>query len=285
MLKAGPRQRFAATERLRPLANRDLTRPRAAAMHTAHIDTICNISTINHLDNDIQDYSDHAVDENYADGDTPAHGWVSHSAEDDPQVGPVDQRWRPVAAIAGIVFTLAVIATVVIVNGGDSASTTATVATPPTRTVIATLRPSSPTAPPVTSLSPETVTTVTPPPRNSGPTPTANPSAVPTVAPPPETAPSVPQDVTARSFVYQVTGTKQLLDVVTVIYTDEQGVPQTDLNVSLPWSRTVVTDPGVQIRSVVATSLTGHLNCSITDGAGQPIATSTSNAMIATCTR
>jgi hypothetical protein len=84
---------------------------------------------------------------------------------------------------------------------------------------------------------------------------------VPTVVPPPETAPSVPPDVTARTFVYQVTGTKQLLDVVTVIYTDAQGVPQTDLNVSLPWSRTVVTDPGVQIRSVVATSLTSHLSC------------------------
>jgi hypothetical protein len=55
--------------------------------------------------------------------------------------------------------------------------------------------------------------------------------------------------------------------------------------VSLPWSRTVVMNPGVQLRSVVATSLTGHLNCSITDGAGQPVAMSTSSAMIATCTR
>jgi hypothetical protein len=43
-------------------------------------------------------------------------------------------------------------------------------------------------------------------------------------------------------------------------------------------------NPGVQIRSVVATGLTGHLNCSITDGAGQPVAISTSSAMIATCT-
>jgi hypothetical protein len=91
--------------------------------------------------------------------------------------------------------------------------------------------------------------------------------------------------VAARTFVYRVTGTKQLLDLVTVIYTDARGAPQTDLNVSLPWSRTVVVNPGVQIRSVVATSLTGHLNCSITDGAGQPVAVSTRSAMIATCTR
>jgi hypothetical protein len=240
---------------------------------------------MNHLDNDIQDYSDDAVDGIHADGDTPAPGWSSSSAEDYPQVAPVDQRWRPVAAIAGIVFTLAVIATVVIVNSGDSASTMAIVTTPPTRTVIATPRPSAPMASPATSLPPETVTTVTPSPRKSGPTPTADPTAAPTIVPPPETAPSVAPDVTARTFVYQVTGTKPLLDVVTIIYTDAQGVPQTDLNVSLPWSRTVVTDPGVSIRSVVATSLTGHLNCSIIDGAGQPVAMSTSNAMIATCTR
>jgi hypothetical protein len=221
---------------------------------------------MNHLDTEIQGYPDDAVDDIYADRGA--------------FVGPVDQRWRPIAAIAGIVFTLAVIGTVVILNGGDSASTTATVVTPPTRSVIATPRPTA-AAPPTRSLSPETVTTVTPSPRNPAPTPTVGPS----VAAPPEAAPSIPPDVTARTFVYRVTGSKQLLDLVSVIYTDAQGVPQTDVNVSLPWSRTVVMNPGVQIRSVVATSLTSHLNCSISDGAGQPVAVSTSNSMIATCTR
>jgi Mycobacterium membrane protein len=240
---------------------------------------------MNHLDTDIQDYEDDAVGGIYAGGDIPAREWDPYSAADCPQDEPVDKHWRPVAAIAGIVFTLAVIATVVIFNGGDSASTTATVTTPPTRTVIATPRPSAPAAPPATSLSPETVTTVTPPPRKSTPTPTADSTDVPAVAPPPEAATSAPPDVAARTFLYQVAGTKQLLDVVTVIYTDAHGVPQTDVNVSLPWSRTVVMDPGVQIRSVVATSLTSQLSCQITDGAGQPIAASASNLMIATCTR
>jgi hypothetical protein len=234
------------------------------------------------LDSNIQDYPDDAVDEIHADRDgASAREWGHRSAGEYPEAEPVDQRWRLVAMVAGIVFTLAVIATVVIVNSGDSASTTATVATPPTRTVIATPRPSIPAAPPASALPPETVTTVTPPPRKPKPTPTAGP----TVAPPAEAAPSVPPDVVARTFVYRVTGTKQLLDLVSVIYTDAQGGPQTDVNVSLPWSRTVVMDPGVQIRSVVATSLTGHLNCLITDGAGQPIAMSTGNSMIATCTR
>jgi hypothetical protein len=180
--------------------------------------------------------------------------------------------------IAGIVCVLAVIATVVIVNGGDSASTSATVVVPPSRGVTASPRLVPP-------LPPETVTTVTPPPKKPSPTPTAGPTNAPTMIPPPTAVPSVPPDVAARTFVYRVSGTKGLLDLVTVVYTDAQGAPQTDFNVSLPWSRTVVMNPGVQLRSIVATSLTGHLNCSITDGAGQPVAMSTSNAMIATCTR
>jgi hypothetical protein len=219
---------------------------------------------MNYLDSDIQDYPDDDVDDIYAD--------------DDEVIAPIDERWRPVAVIAGIVFVLAVIATVVIVNGGDSASTSATVVVPPSRGVTASPRLVPP-------LPPETVTTVTQPPKKPGPTPTAGPTNAPTVIPPPVALPSVPPDVAARTFVYRLTGTKGLLDLVTVVYTDAQGAPQTDFNVSLPWSRTVVMNPGVQLRSVVATSLAGRLNCSITDGAGQPVAMSTSNAMIATCTR
>jgi hypothetical protein len=104
------------------------------------------------------------------------------------------------------------------------------------------------------------------------------------VIPPPAAVP-VPPDVAARTFTYRVTGTKPLFDLVTIVYTDAQGAPQTDFNVSLPWSRTVVMNTGTQLRSVVATSLTGHLNCSIIDGEGQPVAVSMTNAMIATCTR
>jgi hypothetical protein len=217
---------------------------------------------MNYLDSDIQDYPDEiTVDDIYADGDDFAPG---------------DQRWRPVAAIAGIILVLAVIATVVIVNGGDSASTSATVVVPP--------RSAAPRPSLVPTLPPETVTTVTPPPRLTQ-TPTAAPTPTPTEIPPPVAAVPVPPDVAARTFVYRVTGTKALFDLVTVVYTDAAGAPQTDFNVSLPWSRTVVMNPGVGIRSIVATSLTGRLNCSIIDGQGQPVAMSTSNAMIATCSR
>ncbi|MFZ0715519.1 MAG: MmpS family transport accessory protein [Mycobacterium sp.] len=218
------------------------------------------MSTTEYLGHELQDYSDdETVDDIYADGDD-AHP---------------EERWRPIAAIAGIVFVLAVIATVVIVNGGDSASTSATVVVPPSRS--ASPRPSL-----VPVLPPETVTTVTPPSRQPSPTAT---STTPTETPPPVAVPAVPPDVAERTFVYRVTGTKGLLDLVTVVYTDATGAPQTDFNVSLPWSRTVVLNPGVGVRSVVATSLTGHLNCSISDGVGQNVAISTSSAMIATCSR
>ncbi|MCV7328818.1 hypothetical protein H7J81_01750 [Mycobacterium cookii] len=220
------------------------------------MDNICTISTTKYLGDDLQDYPEDAVDDIYADGDD--------------LFGSVDQRWRPIAAIAGIVFVLAVIASVVIVNGGDSASTSATVVVPPSRSMTAT---------PPTTLPPETITTVAPPPRQPGPTAT---STAPDTPPP---APVPPPDVSQRTFTYRVTGTKGLLDLVSIVYTDAQGAPQTDFNVSLPWSRTVVMNPGTEIRSVVATSLTGHLNCSITDSVGQPISMSTSSAMIATCAR
>ncbi len=211
---------------------------------------------MDYLDNGLQDYEDDTVDDIYADGDHPS----------------VDERWRPIAAIAGIVFVLAVIASVVIVNGGDSASTSATVVVPPSHSTSPRLVP---------ALPPETVTTMTP--TSRPPSPTAT-STAPT-PPPPETVPPVAPDVAARTFVYRVAGTKGLLDLVTVVYTDASGAPQTDFNVSLPWSRTVVLNPGVSMRSVVATSLTGRLNCSIADGVGQNVAISTSSTMIATCSR
>jgi hypothetical protein len=222
-----------------------------------HIANICIISTTDYLGNELQDYEDDTVDDIYADGDDTS----------------ADGRWRPIAVIAGIIFVLAVIASVVIVNGGDSSSTSATVVVPPTRSTTPRLVP---------ALPPETVTTLTP--RSRPPSPTAT-STAPTETPPPIAAPPVPPDVAARTFVYRVAGTKGLLDLVTVVYTDASGAPQTDFNVSLPWSRTVVLNPGVGLRSVVATSLTGRLNCSIADGVGENIAISTSSTMIATCSR
>lgn len=187
---------------------------------------------------------------------------------------PIDRRWIWIAGIAGAILLVAVICTAVILGGGDSGSISTTVA-PPTTSQQAAATTSAPAAttpsarPPAAALPPETVTTVTP-------TASAPPSAA-----PPEAAPApAPSTIT-----YTVTGNRQLIDLVTVIYTDQQGALQTDVNVALPWSKTVVLDPGVSLSSVTATSVMGQLNCSISDAAGALIAQQNANSMIATCTK
>ena len=191
--------------------------------------------------------------------------------EDYDEYEPIDRRWIWIAGVAGAILLVAVICTVVILGGGDSGSVSTIVAAPTTTAQAATTpaqastTPSAP--PPVASLPQETVTTVTP-------TASAPPSTAPT-----EAAPS------PRTITYTVTGNRQLIDLVTVIYTDQQGALQTDVNVALPWSKTVVLDPGVELSSVTATSVGGQLNCSITDASGGLIAQQSANSMIATCTK
>ena len=84
---------------------------------------------------------------------------------------------------------------------------------------------------------------------------------------------------------YSVTGTKQLLDLVNVVYTDARGYPQTEFNVSLPWTKVVVLNPGVTTQSVVATSIVGRLNCAIVNAQGQVEVASANNSTLATCTK
>ena len=188
---------------------------------------------------------------------------------------PIDRRWVWVAGVAGAILLVAVICTVVILGGGDSGSVSTTVAPPATTSQPAatTSAPAATTsvAPPRATLPPETVTTVSP-------TASAPPTDTPAeAAPPPAAAPN--------TITYRVTVNRNLLDLVTVIYTDSQGALQTDVNVALPWAKTVVLDPGVTLSSVTATSVTGQLNCSITDAAGAAIAVQNNNTMIANCTK
>jgi hypothetical protein len=133
-------------------------------------------------------------------------------------------------------------------------------------------------------LPPETITTVTPPSAAPSRTPSAPPTAPPTAAPPLTLQPP-PAAVNPRTVVYSVTGTKQLLDLVNVVYTDAAGYPHTEFNVALPWTKMVVLNPGVQTRSVIATSIYSRLSCSIVNAQGQAVVASTNNATIATCTR
>ncbi len=204
-------------------------------------------------------------------------------------VWPSEGRWRPFAAILGAVVALGAVATAVIINSGDSASTKATVGAPPPLTSApstprTTAQPSppssSPSPPQAPQLPPETVTTVPPPTTLPG----MGPTRTPTAAPAP-TVPLPPVAVNPRTVVYTVTGSKQLLDLVNVVYTDARGYPQTEFNVSLPWSKVIVLNPAVQTESVVATSFYSRLNCSVVNAAGQTVLASTTNGNMATCTR
>jgi hypothetical protein len=208
-----------------------------------------------HADELVEDYDDYDADEIYA------------------YTEPLDRRWIWVAGVAGAVLLVAVICTVVILGGGDSGSVKATYAPPAATSAPATTTQAPPRTPsmpapvpvPTTPLTPETVTTVSP-------APTAE--AVPTAVAP-----------ASRTVTYQVTGNRQLIDLVTVIYTDQQGALQTDVNVALPWTKQVVLNPGVDLSSVTATSMLGQLNCSITDASGATLAAQNNNSMIATCTK
>lgn len=198
----------------------------------------------------------------------------------------IDRRWIWVAGVAGAILLVAVICTVVILGGGDSGSVSATVAAPPqtsqpatTAPQDATSKPAPPRAAPTGPLSPETVTTVTP----SAPAPSTTAAPAPAPAAPPAAAAPPPPD--PRAITYTVTGNRQLIDLVTIVYTDAQGALQTDINVALPWTKTVVLNPGVQLKSVTATSVAGQLNCAITDAAGAVLVQQANNSMIATCTQ
>lgn len=203
---------------------------------------------------------------------------------------PLDRRWIWVAGVAGVILMVAVICTGIILGGGDSGTVSAGATTSadaePTAAPSASATPSAAAPAPVyPSLPPETVTTVTP---SATATPaTPAPAPAPT-APAPVVVPEAPvadPALAARTVTYHVTGNRQLIDLITVIYTDQQGALQTDVNVALPWVKTVVLDPGVSLSSVTATSVGGQLNCSIVDGSGAAVAVQANNSMIATCTR
>src|ERR1700720_1063077 len=221
------------------------------------------------VDLDRERYDDH---QGLEDG---LEDYEEYADYEDDDYQPIDRRWIWVAGVAGAILLIAVICTVVILGGGDSGSVSTTInpsaartTTQPTTSAppVATSRPA---APPAAPLPPETVTTVTP-------TASAPPSDTPTAA---ATAPA------PNTITYRVTGSRNLIDLVTVIYTDAQGALQTDVNVALPWSKTVVLDPGVQLSSVTATSVLGQLNCTITDASGAAIAAQNNNTMIANCTK
>lgn len=188
----------------------------------------------------------------------------------------IDRRWMWIAGIAGVILFIAVGTTGIILGGGDSGSVTATLTSSAPTATSAPVATSAPGA--ASSLPAETVTTVSP---TAEATAAPLPEAAVPVAPPEAVVPAP----SPRTITYRVTGNRPLLDLVTVIYTDAQGALQTDVNVALPWAKTVVLEPGVELKSITATSVGGQLNCGIYDATGTLIAFQSNNTMIATCTQ
>jgi hypothetical protein len=184
-------------------------------------------------------------------------------------------RWRWIAAVAGGILVLAVVATAVLVNSGDGASTSAKVIPPASRPAF-----TPPVKAPNPSLPRETVSTLTP---SVSPTSTAQAAA----PPPSETdVPPLPTPtVDPRTVVYTVSGERRPGDLVTVTYTDETGAFRTDLNVALPWTKTVIAPATVLLNSVTAASFASQLNCTITDAAGETVASQNLNLIATTCNR
>ena len=213
---------------------------------------------------DVEDYDAYA---DYDDDDFDHYEDVRYYTDHD------DRRWLWVASVAAIVLLIAVAGTLMILSGGDSGTTSATVS--PSTSRPAPYPSDAPKrTPSATALPPETITSVTPTPTAAPPSAIAEPTEV---APPPAANPG--------TVTYTVTGNRQLFDLVTIIWTDQQGALHTDVNVALPWTKQVTLDPGVSLSSVTATSVGGQLNCSITDGAGETLAAQNNNTMIANCTR
>lgn len=196
----------------------------------------------------------------------------------------IDRRWMWIAGVAGVVLFVAVITASAILGGGDSGSVSATVASDEPSASAAPQPSTAPRAaappPAQPSLPAETVTTISPTPTAQSPVP----QPVTPLLPAPQAAPP-PPSAAPGTVTYRITGTRSLLDLVTVIYTDEKGALQTEVNAALPWTKTVVLDPGVTLSSVTATSVAGQLNCSIIDANGTLIAAQNNNSIITNCTR
>ena len=222
-----------------------------------------------HDDGPVENYDD------YDDGDYDDY---------DDDEARIDRRWMWIAGVAGAILFVAVITASLILGGGDSGSVSATIASPEPTSSAAPEPSSAPrlAAPAAPSLPAETVTTVSPAPSPTAEAPTAPQPAAP-VLPAPQAAP--PAVAPPGTVTYRITGSRQLIDLVTVIYTDQQGALVTDVNVALPWTKTVVLNPGVTLSSVTATSVAGQLNCSIVDANGTLVAAQNNNAIITNCTR
>lgn len=201
-----------------------------------------------------------------------------------PSGGGDNERWKWVAAIAGAVLTITVIATAVVLGGGKEDKPGATVTTPPL-TPLTTPPPPPPAAsttpppPPSSTLPPPPSEEIeAPPPSEEAPEPE-----------PPARDPNLPPEgqvpLNPDAWVYYVSGNQTPGDLLTITYTDGIGQTRTVLGASLPWTMIVTPSPGVTGGSVTATSFASQINCSISNNQEQILASQNSNGIVARCSK
>ncbi|MBB4853300.1 hypothetical protein HNP40_000666 [Mycobacteroides chelonae] len=225
-------------------------------------------------------------DDPYNSATTPQYTEYSGLDEDYEYRPPgANDNWKWVASIAGAVFAIAVIATAVVLSGGEDKPPAAAVTTPvPSLTPVTTTAPAPPSA--TSSAKPSTTTLTSTP---AAETPSTAPS---TEAPPLEPPPSNPmlppegqRPITPAAFAYYVTGNQTPGDLLTITYTDGNGITRTVLGASLPWTMIVTPSPGIVGGSITATSFASQVNCSITNSENQMMAVQNNNSIIARCAK
>lgn len=225
-------------------------------------------------------------DDPYESETTPQYSGYSGLDEDFEYRPPgSNENWKWVASIAGAVLAIAVIATAVVLSGGEDKPPAAAITTPvPSLTPVTTTPPAP--SPSATSAQPSTTTVTTTPVQE---TPSTAPS---TEAPAPEPPPSNPmlppegqRPITPAAFAYYVTGNQTPGDLLTITYSDGNGTTRTVLGASLPWTMIVTPSPGIVGGSITATSFASQINCSITNSQNQMLAVQSNNSIIARCTK
>ncbi|MUM16528.1 hypothetical protein FZI91_02240 [Mycobacterium sp. CBMA271] len=225
-------------------------------------------------------------DDPYDSETTPQYAGYSGLDEDYEYRPPgSNENWKWVASIAAAVFTIAVIATAVVLSGGNDRGAAVAVTTPVSSLTPVTTTPPPP-QPSATSVKPSTTTVTSTP---AAETPSTAPS---TEAPPPEPPPSNPmlppegqRPISPAAFVYYVTGNQTPGDLLTITYTDGYGQARTVLGASLPWTMIVNPSPGIVGGSITATSFASQVNCSISNSENQMLAVQSNNSIIARCAK
>lgn len=166
-------------------------------------------------------------------------GYPPGAPQQPPPEGPKSPMWLWLLAGAVVLLVVALVIALVITNSSRQ------------QTVVA----PAPSMPEPTATTSERPTTTSRTPRPVNPLPTSEPS--PTTAPP-TTGPSESTD----TVTYNVVGEGR---VINITYTDTGGVPQTEFNVALPWSKQVeLPSPARSSARISIINVGRDVTCSVT---------------------